>query len=335
MENTEKEIQNDPQLLLFDQIRKVLSPKDVLLHAVSDFLEISDDSTYCRIRGKTSVSFREAVQLSKRFGISLDSIVGNHAQSSVQFDYTPTNFSDLNELLVFAKNMSSTIERLMIIPGSKFLLTVDNFSIFNILSHKELALFHLFSWHKNMFGFAAGYDDFVKEPVIDELLECFKKIVRGYQSIYSSELWSENVLTTTLNTINYHYEMEHFSSKNIPMLLCDQLNNIIDTSQNWAETGTKEKEGADFNLYICDYNIGTNFVIIKSNNFVNCIIDLFTLSDIRTSNKIFCKETENWIKHLFHRSILISGTSQKERHKFFNLHRQKINVLQKKIKNHR
>jgi len=49
------------------------------------------------------------------------------------------------------------------------------------------------------------------------------------------------------------------------------------------------------------------------------------------TNKDFCNESMKWINNATHKWTLISGASQKESFKFFNLLTQKVRYLIKRI----
>jgi hypothetical protein len=49
------------------------------------------------------------------------------------------------------------------------------------------------------------------------------------------------------------------------------------------------------------------------------------------SDPAFCRETGQWLESLIQRSLLISGTSERDRYMFFNGQRQKVRFLIDKI----
>jgi hypothetical protein len=61
------------------------------------------------------------------------------------------------------------------------------------------------------------------------------------------------------------------------------------------------------------------------------MVKLYTINGLNISDVRFCKETEDWLNNLVKRATLISGTSEKERFKFFNSQKQKVRNLIEKI----
>ncbi len=67
----------------FNQIRAGLPAHINLVDAVADFLNISNDSAYRRIRGETPVSFDEIGKLSRHFKISVDKLLNLNTDSYI------------------------------------------------------------------------------------------------------------------------------------------------------------------------------------------------------------------------------------------------------------
>jgi len=54
---------------------------------------------------------------------------------------------------------------------------------------------------------------------------------------------------------------------------------------------------------------------------------LYTINGIFTSNEYFCSEVEKWMKDTITKSVYLSGDSARERFKFFQKIKNKINNL--------
>ncbi|MEO7984214.1 MAG: helix-turn-helix domain-containing protein, partial [Bacteroidota bacterium] len=65
-----------PQDFLFQRIKELL-PQDIsMVDAISEILNVSNDSAYRRIRGETPLVLDEAKQLCDHFHLSLDQLLG-------------------------------------------------------------------------------------------------------------------------------------------------------------------------------------------------------------------------------------------------------------------
>jgi hypothetical protein len=324
MENV---LKNKEQVNFFKMIQNTLPSNHVLVDVISELLNIGIDSSYRRIRGTKLIDFEETIKLCKHFGISMSVLTGISDDNQIQCKYTPLDMQDLSKYMNYIQVLSENIEYISTISKSEILLSASDIPIFNFLAYKELTFFKLFSWHKNSYDLSCNYDEFIKKIDTEALLKCFNKIVRNYQSIPSSEIWSDITINTVVKMIKYHYDIGDFKDRTIPILLLEQLMNLIDTLQDWTEKGIKGNKETPFKLYISDTDIENTFILIKQKEKSNCIVKLFTINSLNISDERFCIETEKWLSNLAQRSTLISGASAKERFKFFVNQKQKIRLI--------
>jgi len=336
MEN--RKIKNDNQAKLFDLIQKEF-PNKALVDIVSGILDISYDSAYRRIRGDMKISFEEAIKLSENFQISIDSFANVTRKNQIQCGYYPLDLSDPKDYLSFIQSISDNIEKVQKTPGSEIILSTVDVPLFNLFIHRELTFFKIFSWHKSIYGYNGNFETFVNESeTYESLIDLYEKIVKNYQLIPSSEIWTANTIDTILRLISYHVEMGHFSTEDAPLRLCDQLLILMDTLLSWAESGTKGPKNVPFKFYVSETDIANTFILFKTPERSNCLLRLYTINGLSISDESFCRETESWLNNSIQRASLISKTSEKERHKFFNVKKQKIRYVIQKIqtefKNH-
>ena len=325
-----REIKTRNQIKLLELIKKEISPSMNLVDAVSEKLGVAHAATYRRMRGEKIMSFDEAVKLCNAFNISMDSFVSVTNQKLIQCHYTPLNLSDIKDFILFVQTSLESFENIKKAKGELILTAVD-IPIFHLLPYKELTLFKLFSWSKSVYDFTGDYEAFVKETDGVETLSInYKKILDNYRLIPSTEVWTDNTTDTIVRLIRHHFIMEHFDDKETPILLCNQLMDLMDTLQEWTKNGTKELN-TPFKFYVCETDIANTFILFKSAKRSNCMVRLYTINGLGISDESFCKETENWLQKSIQQSILISGTAERERINFFNAQRKKITNLIDKI----
>ena len=312
---------------LFAQIEKMKPAHLALVDALSEALELSNNSVYRRLRGETALNIEETAQLCSHFQISMDSLMDVSIKNRIQCNYSPLDFNDLSQYMLYWQNFSANIERVRSFPGSEMILSASDISAFNLLAYKELTFFKLFAWNKNVYGFEDSYEEFVKKLDVDEIVKYYNKIVRDYQLIPSTEVWTANSIDPLLRLLSYHSEIDSFSDKKYPLFLCEQALNLVDTLQEWTEKGTKGARETPFKLFISETDLEGTFVILKYQDKTKCMFKLYTINSINTDDERFCQETERWLRNTAQRSTLISGASEKERRKFFNAQRQKIRLL--------
>ena len=117
-------------------------------------------------------------------------------------------------------------------------------------------------------------------------------------------------------------------------MLCRQLLQLIENLEQWAENESKEYKGKTtfFRMYLSPVDLENNYVITKKAGLAVTSIKLYTINGIFTSNTEFCEETEKWIRNRISKSLPLSGASARERFRFFQAMKTKVNTLMEKFK---
>ena len=321
------------QVMLFDLIQKTLPRNIALVDEVSELLHIGSDAAYRRIRGEKPVSLEETLTLCRRYQISMDSLadmVTDH--DHIRCRYTPLNLENSESYLTFIRSIAENMENARYFPEREIILSAVDVPLLNILSYSELIFLKLFSWSKTVYAYSSPYEKFVDQFNNSEIKKYHEKIVQSYLLIPSSEIWTTHTVDPIIKLIDYHSELGHFSDRKLPLLFCEQLLDLLNKVQNWAENGKKGTGNIRFSFYVSETDIGSTFILLKNAERSACLIRLYTINGLSISDERFCTETESWLRNSAKRSLLLSEASEKDRFKFFEAQRQKIKDLTAKIR---
>jgi len=315
MEKSEKK--NQLQKKLFEEIQKRLPANHSLVDEIAEILNISVDSSYRLIRCDKILNIDEIYALCKHFHISFDILAG--VRDIHQFDctYRPIHLSVPDDYHKYFLPILQQIEKLKTTPDSSIFLSATDIPIFHLVSHKELTLFKIYTWFHSVYNYEGCLDGFVKEFGTPEIVAGFQKISNDYDLILSTEIWTENTVDTTLKLINYYVDICKFQGKDFPLLICEQVLNILHKLEKLAENSNKGTPATPFQLYVSEMELESTYLLMKCSGSTNCLVKLFTINSLNVFQKDFCIETEQWLTKLSQRSILLCGNSEKERIRFF------------------
>jgi hypothetical protein len=324
----------DLQSLLFEQLKSHATSNISLVNALADLLNISNDAVYRRLRGEKKLNLDELTKICVHFNISFDAIVGAKRQS-LHFAYVHL---DLTKVFVYKQYMKELLQNFSALAKAnekEVFFTAIDIPMFHFLPYTELTLFKVFSWSNSTGAFQGNFSEFRSMIVDDELIGIYKQLTDVYKVIPSVEIWTDRTFDTILRLIDYYFESGYFSSIDEALLLCSQLLDMITHINKWSNCGFKDEptNKVPYRLYLSDIELENNFVVMKREQTTSCIIKLYTINSMVTTNHDFCAESMKWISNAMHKSTLISGASQKESFKFFNLLTQKVRFLIKKIEN--
>lgn len=310
----------------------------LLVNELSDLLEISPDSAYRRIRGETSFTLDEIVKICEHYKISFDSFSGSDV-GAVTFYYESLKNHE-ESFKVYLKSIFQGLEILQKYENRHIFYAAEDIPIFHLFKFPELSSFKIFYWMKSVLNVPSLRDKKFDVSLIDkEILDIGKKIFEIYNTIPSTEIWTELTINSLLKQIGYYSESGLFENKETLFIICKQLVVMLKSIQKQAELSTKfvsEKKiyenPNNFSLYASEVEIGNNCILTTIGESKTVYLTCNTFNKMLTTNVNFCNETETWFKNLIKQSVLISGVGEKQRYRFFQKEIEKVNELIERLK---
>jgi len=311
------------QQKFFRHLKSILPGHLSLVDEVAELLGISNDSAYRRIRGEKPISLEEIQKLCIRYHISLDQLINVESESTIFFgkNLDGDNF-DLDKYLDYL------LINLKLITGAKekmFYYEAKDMPLFYFFLHDELASFKLFFWIKTVL-LCKGYSKMQFED--HELSGIIHKkgieIIRAYNKIPSSEIWSADALNATVRQIEYYSYTGVIRKKETIELLYTQLEQTIEHLREQAEYGEKFTTGQkplgyeNFHLYYNEWFLGNNTVLVEADGVQTVYVNHAVMNQLITHDSEFCSFTKKSLNNIMKKSLLISSVGEKERNRFFN-----------------
>ena len=322
----------DAQKIFFDIAKSKLQPNYRLADVVSEILNVGSDSAYRRIRGEKELTLNELSSLSRHFDISLDSII-NYESSNIPFKYTPLDLNDMNNYYTYMDDLSNLFETISKSMEKEIYIMALDIPVAHFMPFLDLTLFKIYTWFQSVNKLQVTYDEFVSQLDIPRLSAIYEKIGYAYNLIPSTEIWTKNTVEPLLRLLDYYSDLNCFEKKETFLKLCYQTLQMIENVEKYTQKEEKEYKGkaANFQMYLSPVDFMNDFMITKHNGINVTSIKLYTINGIFTSNEYFCSEVEKWMKDTMTKSIFLSGASARERYKFFQEIKNKINNLLEKF----
>jgi hypothetical protein len=324
----------DAQKRLFDIIKSLIPESHRLADVIGDLLNVSADAAYRRIRGEKGLTFLEAQKLCGHFHLSMDDLLKMEPSGqTAMFHYVSVDMSDPASYLRYIERLLNTLTALKQVEDRELFFTAQDIPFYHFLNHTELLFFKLYVWHDIVHSERIPFREFCDRLDRNAILPIYKQMYQAYMQIPSKEIWTNQTVDTILRLLDFYMETGAFDTKETVFHLLSQLSQLLDTVNAFALNGHKgDPLQTPFVIYSCSVDLENNFMLTRRGNRWVCTIKLYTVNSISTDHPALCGETEKWIRDLIHKSTLISGgTAERERFRFFQTSKNKIEELANKI----
>ncbi|MBL3655928.1 helix-turn-helix domain-containing protein [Fulvivirga sediminis] len=320
------------QVDIFDYLKSTRNDS-LLVAELGDLLAISTDSVYRRLRGNTDLNLDELSKICNHFNISIDSFI---CKNPSKVDFQPVWHNNLEfNYVEYLRNLKTEMNILSDIPNCRLFYSSKDLPLFYNLLIPELSAFKGFFWEKSVAQLPHLRNaKFSVENIDEESVSMAEDILTSYNNINTSELWNDGVLTSTLNQIQFYNDSGFFSNDNDFNILIEKLQLLIDHCEEQADSGVKFKLGdqpdstlKNYFLYHSDILIGDNTIILDLNSQFSVYKAHNIIDNMVTHHENFCKRTLQMYENFLSTATLISSTNQRERIRFFNRLREKVEVV--------
>lgn len=319
------------QQVLFKQVKERLPQHLSLPEELASLLGISADSAYRRIRGEKALDLGELALIGQRFGISLDGLLGQQHGNFVfhgrfiganDFSFGDWLSSVLGQLELAAQGREKTV----------FIFQAKDIPLFHHFQVPELALFKFFFWRRTILRDALLQSSrFDLADRDDELLALGRKTYLTYLRLPSTEIWNAESLNSTLRQIAYYRDSGTFVKEEEAQLLFDRLLDLLAHLEAQVEAGVKFALGepassgtAAYRVFVNEVMLGDNLIYADNGQVRVVFVNHGVINYIGTTDELFTAETHRNLQNIMQKSMLISGTGEKERKRFFRTMREEV-----------
>jgi hypothetical protein len=210
--------------------------------------------------------------------------------------------------------------------------------VFNFFEFPEIAAFKIYFWHKTLIPSSEYENKLITLEAPDHYFEIGRQMLSYYIKIPTIEIWSEATIASILRQIEYCYVSGFFARIEDVFRLCDAMNSFLNHVQHQAECGFQYMLGTPAAGIENSYRLFNNEVLVSDNTILvtvdgqkTCYCTYNVINQLITTNPAFCNQVDKTLRNLMQKSTIISGTSAKERHRFFNKLHENVKALRTRI----
>lgn len=319
----------------FDWLKSKLPANVNLATEMTQLFSISADSAYRRLAGKVPLTLDEAQALVRHFSLSLVEF-DDRQKNYVQFQYQVID-SDVDSFHAFISGFVGQVRGISRFENRRIFYAAEDIPLFHIYAYPLLTAFKFYYWRKTILS-----DDSLMQSRFqcpenpDELVRLARQSSITYAQIESTEVWTEETISSTLKQIQFYWEAGIFQEKEDALQVLEEVKRMLWNLQRQCDLGLKLDPGGNltqsrFDFYISDLMIGNNCVLVEMNEKRTSFLGYNTFHFMNTGSESFNQRNEIWMQNLISKSTLISRTGEKLRNQFFKKLNQRTEELRRQI----
>jgi len=321
------------QVMFFQHLRSSLPPHISMVDSIAGLLEISIDSAYRRIRGEKTISFDELKMLCVHYKISLDQFI--HLETDAVI-FTGRHISTTGfDFEQYLESVLQNVQYMNSFPAREMLYLNKDIPVFYHFNFRELTAFKSFFWKRSILSDPAyanmRFD--VNEPVSEKIQKLGQQLAIAYSQLPSQEIWNIESINSTIRQIEYYKDTHVFINRDQVAVLYECLEKTIQYIQCQAEAGCKFSiDGKQlyppvpYKMYVNEFILGDNTILGLLNGTRVAYVNHSVINYLLTRDPVFCESIHQHFQNIIKKSTLISAVGEKERSRFFNMIREKINA---------
>ncbi len=333
----ETSIKNPIQVKFFERLKLSVPQNVSIANDIADLLEISADGAYRRMRGESVLSMDELVKVCRHYKIPPD-MLANPDDTVATFVFRKM-INDEEGFDEYINNILNDLKKINASNPKQIIYAASDLPIFHQFSFPYYAAFKVFFWQRAILNIVSTEKKkFSIADITPAMSASCKKIAETYMQIPSIEIWHEDTVVSNLKLIEYAWDSGLFKAKEDALKVCEQVSELLQLVEKQAEKSSKflqegkwaENEG-NFTMYYSDMLLTNNHIFVTAGTAKMIYLSHNTFNTMATTNHTFCNETENWLKNLVRKSVMISGVAEKQRHTFFKRSQEKVAALISRI----
>lgn len=312
-----------------EAIKEKLPEKMSVAKAIMDTLFIGKEAVYRRLRGDVDFTFDEVVVLSRKFGISIDSVAGTMLPNNIVFELKPVSFSsDLKDIdYSMIEQFYDVLKLIKDDPRSEMVYSSNMFPQLIFTKYYNLSKLHTMKWlyqqefvnkHNEPFHLI-HYPQRLQQLKVDTYNQL--KHVRN-----STYIWDSMIFSSIVNDIKYFKSINLITEDEDIRNFKEELNMFLNELQELAVTGTFET-GNKVNIYVSNTNIDSTYSYIIGKTYKISMIGVFAMNYITSLEERTLERMKAWAISQKKVSTLISESGELHRTRFFKQQREIINSL--------
>ena len=297
-----------------------------LANSLADILYMGKEAVYRRLRGEVAFTIDEVALLSKKLGISIDQIIGNHLSNRVTFDmnllHSPNTLESYYEIISRYQQIFDYVKG----DDTTEVYTASNLLPFTLYSSYEyMSKFRLCRWiYQN--GQMKTPNSLAEMKVEDRIVKAHNKLSESVKQCRKTYfIWDSNIFLSFVKEIKYFASLNLITEDDVAHLK-DELYQLLSVMETLSVKG-EFSEGRKVSFYLSNIDFEATYTYIEKQDYQVSLLRVYSINSMDSQSPQICQIQRNWIQSLKRHSTLISESGEAQRIEFLQKQRTVIDTL--------
>jgi len=313
---------------LLVQLRNRIRQNSKLVTKLADILSLERMAVYRRLRQEVPFTFEEIVVIAKEFNISLDSMLGVDAKTTLPFRFqsrenenpVEVDYLMLEEYLHAIKDVASD-------PEGEISLVANLLPQLFYTGFKYIYHFYYFKWR--YYTIPSNQTKSYHEIVLpDRLTKIVNDIFISSKKIKNCYLILDNrIFNNFVNDVSYFNSIRLIRDEDV-VHIKEELFRFLDYMETIAINGYVDKPSSKVFIYTSETSIDTSYSCVDSkSSYRFALIWSFIFNSILSFDEDTLMRMKLRIRSIIRTSNLLSVTGEKQRTQYFDKQRKIVEQL--------
>ena len=307
---------------LIIQLKNRIPQNSKLVSKLVDILQLEKEAVYRRLRQEVPFKFEEIVTIAKKFNVSLDSMIGIDARTTLPFQFQ--SIEDENPVKIdylMLDNYLHAIKHVASDPAGEILSVTNLLPQLFYTGFKYIYHFYYFKWR--YYSVPANQIKLYHEIIFPEqLIKIIDEIFVNSKKVKTTYFILDNhIFQNIVNDVTYFNSIRLIKDEDLYNIK-EELLKFLDYLEDIATRGFADNSSNKVFIYISDTSIDTSYSCIDSqSSFRFSLIWSFIFNSILTFNIEALEMMKRRIQSIIRTSTLLSVTGEKQRLTYFETQR--------------
>ena len=313
---------------LLIQLKNRIRQNSTLVTKLVDILSLEKMAVYRRLRKEVPFTFEEIVLIAKEFNISLDSMLGVDARTTLPFRFKSLDDEHPVEVdYQLLEEYLQAIKRVVSDSAGEISTVVNLLPQLLYTGFKHIYKFYYFKWQ--YYSIPSNKTKSYHEIIFSErLIQIVNEIFENSKNIKTNYFILDNrVFKNFVNDVAFFNNIRLINDEDIS-LIKQELFLFLDYMENIAIKGFNDNPSNKVFIYISETSIDTSYSCIDSKSYLRfTLIWSFIFNSILSFEEDAFILMKNRVRSLIRTSILLSVTGEKQRTQYFEEQRKIVEQL--------